>query len=75
MRVVMRVNITGYRDGVPWPEVGGLVDVPDHEAEGLVANGYAEPAASVPEPVAAPVPEYPADPAPTVRKRTRKTSA
>lgn len=41
--VRMLINITGARDGVPWPEVGGTIDVPDAEAENLVANGYAEP--------------------------------
>lgn len=43
MLVRMRVHITGYRDGEPWPAVGGTIDVPDGEAADLVANQYAEP--------------------------------
>jgi hypothetical protein len=44
MRVRMLRHISGARNGVEWPPAGGEVDLPDHEAEGLVANGYAEPA-------------------------------
>jgi hypothetical protein len=44
MRVQMKTKIGGYRDGVEWPAVGGTIDVPDHEAESLIANGYAAPA-------------------------------
>lgn len=42
MRVQMKTKIGGYRDGIEWPEIGGTIDVPDHEAESLIANGYAE---------------------------------
>lgn len=42
MRVTMRTTFSGYRDGEPWPEVGQSVDVPDHEAADLIANGYAK---------------------------------
>ncbi len=42
MRVQMKTKIGGYRDGVEWPEKGGVIDVPAHEAQGLIANGYAE---------------------------------
>lgn len=41
MIVTMRTHIGGYRDGLEWPPVGGQVDVPDHEADSLIANGYA----------------------------------
>ncbi len=41
MRVCMRVQIGGFRNGVEWPPVGGVIDVPDHEGRDLVANGYA----------------------------------
>lgn len=44
MLVRMKTNITGYRNEEPWPEVGETIDVPEHEAEQLIANGYAEPA-------------------------------
>ena len=42
MRVTMRTNITGFRNGEPWPAPGESFDVPDNEAEGLIANGYAK---------------------------------
>jgi hypothetical protein len=41
MRVVMNTRIGGFRNGEPWPEPGGVIDVPDHEAVDLIANGYA----------------------------------
>lgn len=41
MLVRMVKKIGGFRDGVAWPEVGETIDVPDHEASGLVGNGYA----------------------------------
>lgn len=31
-------QITGLRDGVAWPAVGGEIDLPDWEAEALVGN-------------------------------------
>lgn len=49
MLVTMKTKIGGFRNGVEWPPIGGTIDVPDHEAADLVANGYAEPAA---EPIA-----------------------
>jgi hypothetical protein len=41
MRVRMKVTISGTRDGQPWPERGQSVDLPDSEAEQLVASGLA----------------------------------
>lgn len=41
MRVTMRGDISGTRDGVDWPARGGFVDLPDDEAAQLVANGMA----------------------------------
>lgn len=41
MRVRMKVTISGTRDGKPWPEKGGVVDLPDDEAEQMVASGLA----------------------------------
>ena len=49
MRVQMNTKIGGYRDGVEWPQKGGVIDVPDHEAAGLIANGYATPADEIEE--------------------------
>jgi hypothetical protein len=37
----MKVTISGTRDGEPWPEKGGVVDLPDGEAKQLVASGLA----------------------------------
>jgi len=42
-KVEMVVLISGTRDGVDWPAVGGLIDVPAQEAAELVANGFARP--------------------------------
>lgn len=41
----MKIYIAGTRDGVAWPPAGGVVDLPDHEAARLCANGRAEPVA------------------------------
>lgn len=41
MMVRMVRRITGLRDGIPWPAVGGLIDLPDWEAEAVVGNGDA----------------------------------
>lgn len=41
MRVQMNTQIGGYRNGEPWPLKGGTIDLPDHEAADLIANGYA----------------------------------
>lgn len=42
MLIKMTANITGTRDGVDWPAVGGTLDVPDSEAADLIAAGLAE---------------------------------
>lgn len=49
MRVEMKIEISGARDGSPWPLMGGVVDVPDAEGAELVANGHAVPVAPEPE--------------------------
>lgn len=56
MRVQMRVLITGTRNGEDWPAVGGVVDLPDAEAQDLIAAGLAVPAAA-PEPEKAAAPK------------------
>ena len=43
MKIRMKIQLTGTRDGVRWPKVGEVVDLPDHEAARLCANGRAEP--------------------------------
>ena len=47
MHVRMKTKIGGYRNEVPWPEVGDTIEVPDHEANDLIRNGYAEPVSYV----------------------------
>ncbi|MFD4259961.1 hypothetical protein ACFWR9_20670 [Streptomyces sp. NPDC058534] len=42
MRVRMKATISGTRDGKPWPEHGGSVDLPDDEGKHMVAAGLAE---------------------------------
>lgn len=46
MKVQMRATITGSRDGEPWPERGGYIELPDHEAQDLIAAGLAQSADS-----------------------------
>lgn len=58
MKIVMQVHITGTRNGAEWPERGGVVDLPDDEAESLVNSRLA---------VRAPEPEAP-------KRRSRKGS-
>jgi hypothetical protein len=45
VKVKMREQITGYRNGVAWPAKGEEVDLPDHEAAKLCASGRATPVA------------------------------
>lgn len=45
MRVRMKVDVSGARDGQPWPGRGKAVDLPDEEAASLCAAGMAEPVA------------------------------
>jgi hypothetical protein len=42
MRVKMKVQVSGTRDGLPWPDRGETVDLPDEEAAQLCAAGMAE---------------------------------
>ncbi|MGW1252536.1 hypothetical protein [Streptomyces sp. NPDC002535] len=42
MRVRMKATLSGTRDGQPWPERGGIVDLPDDEAQHLIRAGIAE---------------------------------
>ncbi len=37
----MQVHITGTRNGVEWPHRGGVVDLPDDEAESLLGSRLA----------------------------------
>lgn len=44
MKVIMRVNISGTRNGSEWPPVGGVVELPDAEAVDLLNARLADPA-------------------------------
>ena len=48
MKVRMKTQITGTRDGVRWPAPGGVVDLPSREAAKLVDAGFAEAVAEAP---------------------------
>lgn len=39
----MKVDVTGTRNGDPWPPRDEVVDLPDDEARDLCAAGIAEP--------------------------------
>ena len=44
MRVEMKIQVQGLRDGERWPGIGETIELPDDEAELLIAQGYAVPA-------------------------------
>lgn len=46
MKVRILVEISGLRNGSPWPAVGKTLDVPDHEGKQLCESRLAEPVAS-----------------------------
>jgi hypothetical protein len=60
MQVRMLVDISGTRNGQPWPRIGGTIELPDDEAAGYVAAGLAEIAGTV---------EQASDPAPARAER------
>lgn len=39
--VIMRHNISGTRNGEPWPQRGSGIDLPDVEAADMIAAGFA----------------------------------
>ena len=50
MKVTMRAEISGTRNGVDWPKKGGEIDLPDQEAADMCAAGLAEPVAAPEQP-------------------------
>lgn len=56
MRVEMLTQISGTRNGEEWPAPGATIEVPAHEAAGLILAGYAKEATDAPTPDPAPVP-------------------
>lgn len=45
MKVEMKHEVSGTRDGEPWPPIGGEITVPDEEGAELCASGMAVPVA------------------------------
>lgn len=43
MLVRMVQSITGFRDGVEWPEIGQEIELPEWEAENLIGQGIVKP--------------------------------
>lgn len=50
MKVRMRAQVSGTRDGERWPAVGGELVVPDAEGADLCSQGLAEPVAEPEKP-------------------------
>lgn len=44
MRVRMKHQISGTRDGLDWPAPGEEIDLPDDDAAAVLNTGMAEPA-------------------------------
>lgn len=57
MKVRMKVQISGQRNGVEWPTRGSVIDLPDDEAAGYCAAGMAEPVTTFREAETAVLPE------------------
>lgn len=45
MKIRMTVHVSGDRNGVPWPPMGSVLDVPDTEGAEYCAAGMAVPVA------------------------------
>jgi hypothetical protein len=43
VKIRMRVDISGTRNGVEWPPRGSVIDLPDEEAAAYCERGMAEP--------------------------------
>lgn len=69
-KVRMVARISGVRNGVDWPERGGVIDVPADEAADLIRAGLAVEADVAPEKAVAPVLDVETAAAP--KPRTRK---
>lgn len=59
MKIRMKVHLSGTRNGVRWPAVGGDVDVTDGEAVDLIGSGLAEAVPEAPKPERATVKKKP----------------
>lgn len=68
MRIKLLIDIAGTIDGQNWPGRGGEIDVPQHVAEDMIANRYAEVVAKSETAAVNPVVETAARPAAKPRK-------
>ena len=48
MKIVLKHQISGTRNGETWPAPGSTIDLPDDEAVVLLGQGMAEPAGDEP---------------------------
>ena len=48
MKVTMKVQVSGTRNGEDWPAPGQVVDLPDAEAVSLINQGMAVPVEEIP---------------------------
>lgn len=75
MRIRLLIDISGTIDGEDWPRKGGEIDVPEHVAADLIANGFAEPVTRKTEKVETttvnPVTETAAAPKPRARRAAK----
>lgn len=75
MRIRMTVDMSGTRNGQPWPRRGEIADLPTTEAAHLCASGIAEPVTEPePEPVGE-VEQATAPPAETSEPESVETTA
>jgi hypothetical protein len=56
VKVQIKGDISGSRDGVPWPKRGETMELPDDEGAALCASGLAVPAAETDDEVETAVP-------------------
>lgn len=49
MKLRMKTRIEGTRNGLRWPEAGGIVDLPEGEALDLLSEGLADRVIEEPE--------------------------
>lgn len=70
----MKIKIQGSRNGVRWPDVGGVVDLPDGEANDLIAQDFAVKVGAATKSADIPTPEKAVAPTPEKRAPARKKS-
>lgn len=64
MKIRMKAQILGTRNGVHWPKPGEPVELPEREAAKLCKAGLAEPVTKEPETATPPKPEVSTEPEP-----------